>query len=203
MGLPRSRLLLDESPPDAPGDDALLVAQAKGGDARAFGLLYRRHVEAVYDFAAHRLSHREDAEDATQTVWLRVALSIHHCRDEAAFRGWLFAIARNVVTDKLRTRRVPTMTLADGLEITDPAALPEELAVRGAQVGELRAARARCLDNPERELYDLLAQDLTYAEIATALDRRVNAVRTRYWRLLAKLRRCLGIRAKGAGRGAL
>ena len=56
--------------------------------------------------------------------------------------------------------------------------------------------------NGERELYDLLVQDLTYAEIAIALDRRINAVRTRYWRLLDKLRFCLGLLTKGGGHEA-
>jgi RNA polymerase sigma factor (sigma-70 family) len=131
-----------------------------------------------------------------------VAQSIHQCREGAAFRGWLFAIARNAVADELRARRFPTTSLADEFDAVDPAMPPEEVAIRAAQQGELRAARARCLDDGERELYDLLAQDLTYAEIAAALGRRVNAVRTRYWRLLDKLRRCLGVLGKGGGRVA-
>jgi RNA polymerase sigma-70 factor (ECF subfamily) len=195
---------LDEAPPEDPGgSDALLVGLAKGGDTAAFGTLYHRHVEAVYDFAAHRLGHREDAEDATQTVFLRVAQSLPSCRDDEAFRGWLFAIARNVVTDKLRARMVPTATLSDHPEIEDAATPPDDLAIQAAQRSELRDARDGCLNEAERELYDLLAQDLTYAEIAAALNRRINAVRTRYWRLLDKLRWCLGLRAKGANHGVL
>jgi RNA polymerase sigma-70 factor (ECF subfamily) len=184
---------------DSGGSDAELVAQARQGDARAFGLLYRRHVNAVYDFSAHRLGHREDTEDATQTIFLRAAQSLQQCRDDEAFVGWLFAIARNDVTDKLRSRRAPAAPLTEDLEVEDPASPPEELAIQSSQRTELREARARCLNDAERELYDLLVQDLTYAEIAIALDRRINAVRTRYWRLLDKLRACLRLLTKGGG----
>jgi RNA polymerase sigma factor (sigma-70 family) len=200
MDLPRNRLRTNAALLEDPGgSDAALVAQAKHGDAWAFGLLYRRHVVAVYDFAAHRLGHREDAEDATQTVFMSAAQSIHRCRDDDAFVGWLFAIARNVVTDKLRTRRKPTVALTEDLQVEDSVSPPDEMAILSTQRGELREARARCLNDAERELYDLLVQDLTYAEIAVALDRRVAAVRTRYWRLLDKLRICLGLFAKGGG----
>lgn len=203
MDLPRNRLQSWMPPPqDLGGSDAELVARAKHGDASAFGLLYRRHVNAVYNFAAHRLGHREDAEDATQTVFLRAAQSLGQCRNDDAFVGWLFAIARNVVTDKLRTRRARMAPWNDDLEVEDPAAPPDELAIRASQRGELRDARARCLTDAERELYDLLVQDLTYAEIAVALGRRINAVRTRYWRLLDKLRACLGLLATGGGHEA-
>ncbi|HEY7030064.1 MAG TPA: sigma-70 family RNA polymerase sigma factor [Thermomicrobiales bacterium] len=203
MGLLRNRPQTSAPPPQDPGgSDAELVAQARQGDTRAFGLLYRRHVDAVYDFAAHRLAHREDAEDATQTIFLRAAQSLQQCRDDDAFAGWLFAIARNVVTDKLRSRRAPTAPWTEDLEVADPASPPDELAIQSTQRTELREARARCLNDAERELYDLLVQDLTYAEIAVALDRRINAVRTRYWRLLDKLRSCLGLLAKGGGHEA-
>ncbi|HVL25162.1 MAG TPA: sigma-70 family RNA polymerase sigma factor, partial [Thermomicrobiales bacterium] len=121
-------------------------------------MLYRRHVDRVYDFAARRLGQREDAEDATQTVFLRVAQSLHQCRSDDAFTGWLFAIARNVVTDMLRSRRTRTMSLDEEPEIEDPDPPPDDVVVRSAQGSELRMARAHCLNETERELYDLLVQ---------------------------------------------
>jgi hypothetical protein len=49
--------------------DAVLVAQAKQGDAQAFALLYRRYLDRIYDFAAHRLESEEAAEDVAQAVF--------------------------------------------------------------------------------------------------------------------------------------
>jgi RNA polymerase sigma-70 factor (ECF subfamily) len=92
--------------PDDPGDtDAVLVSQARQGDAQAFALLYRRYVANVYDFARNRLGSREAAEDATQTIFLRAYGSLKSCRDDERFAGWLFAISRNVVIDSWRARQ--------------------------------------------------------------------------------------------------
>jgi RNA polymerase sigma-70 factor, ECF subfamily len=201
MGLLRNRPQPYVPPPEDPGgSDAVLVAQAKQGDARAFGLLYRRYLDQVYDFAAHRLDSREAAEDATQTVFMRAVASLKDCRDETVFAGWLFAIARNVITDHYRVRRYPTAPLDDAPDVEDPAESPEDLAVRVDQERELREARERCLNPGERELFDLRLQGLSDQEIATALGRGYGAIRTAQYRLVHKLRECLGVvaRAKGA-----
>jgi RNA polymerase sigma-70 factor, ECF subfamily len=203
MGLLRNRPPTSEPPPQDPGgSDAQLVAQARQGDARAFALLYRRYLDQVYDYAAHRLDGREAAEDATQTIFLRAVTSLKDCRDETVFAGWLFAIARNVVTDHYRARRHATEPLDDAPEVEDPAASPEDLAVRADQERELREARERCLTPGERELFDLRLQGLSDQEIATALGRGYGAVRTAQYRLVQKLRECLGVaaRVKGARR---
>jgi RNA polymerase sigma-70 factor, ECF subfamily len=201
MGLLRNRPPTSAPPPQDPGgSDAELVAQARQGDARAFALLYRRYLDQVYDYAAHRLDGREAAEDATQTIFLRAVTSLKDCRDETVFAGWLFAIARNVVTDHYRARRHATEPLDGAPDLEDPAASPEDLAIRADQERELREARERCLNPGERELFDLRLQGLSDQEIATALGRGYGAIRTAQYRLVQKLRECLGVaaRAKGA-----
>jgi RNA polymerase sigma-70 factor (ECF subfamily) len=84
---------------------AALVARAKRGDSEAFGELYDHYVGQVYAYVAVRLSNQEVAEDATQTIFVRALHSIASCRDDAGFAGWLFAIARNIVTDHYRANR--------------------------------------------------------------------------------------------------
>jgi DNA-directed RNA polymerase specialized sigma24 family protein len=82
-----------------------LVARAKDGDGEAFGQLFDHYVGEVYAFVAVRLVDRQTAEDVTQTIFVRALQSLASCRDDAAFPGWLFAIARNIVTDTYRSNR--------------------------------------------------------------------------------------------------
>jgi RNA polymerase sigma-70 factor (ECF subfamily) len=183
--------------PDAIGDRgagvpvALLVVRAKAGDGDAFAQLYRRYLDDVYAFVAARLSNRQAAEDATQTIFFRAMQSLPTCRDDAAFPGWLFAIARNVVTDTYRSHRSRSEPWDDALDPEDPGASPEEVAVQRDDARTLAVARERCLSAPERELFDLLLTDMNDKQIAQALGRTHGAVRTAHWRLLAKLRECL------------
>jgi RNA polymerase sigma-70 factor (ECF subfamily) len=167
------------------------VARAKAGDGDAFAQLYRRYLDDVYAFVAARLSDRQAAEDATQTIFFRAMQSLPTCRDDAAFPGWLFAIARNVVTDTYRSHRSRSEPWDDALDPEDPGASPEEVAVQRDDARTLAVARERCLSAPERELFDLLLTDMNDKQIAQALGRTHGAVRTAHWRLLAKLRECL------------
>jgi RNA polymerase sigma-70 factor (ECF subfamily) len=183
---------------DAIGDRAVgvpvarLVARAKEGDGEAFALLYRRYLDEVYGFVTARISNREAAEDATQTIFFRAMQSLHTCRDDAAFPGWLFAIARNVVTDAYRAHRFRSEPWDDTLDPEDTGASPEEAAVQRDDARMLAEARERCLSAPERDLFDLLLTDMNDKQIAEALGRSHGAVRTAHWRLLTKLRECLG-----------
>ena len=168
-----------------------LVARAKQGDGEAFAQLYRRYLDEVYGFVAARLSDRQAAEDATQTIFFRAMQSLETCRDDTAFPGWLFAIARNVVTDTYRSHKFRPEAWDESFDPEDPTASPEEVAVQRDDARALANARERCLSAPERDLFDLLLTDMNDKQIAQALGRTHGAVRTAHWRLLAKLRECL------------
>jgi RNA polymerase sigma-70 factor (ECF subfamily) len=170
---------------------AALVLEAKRGDGDAFAALYRHYLPEVYGFVAARLADREAAEDATQAIFLRALQSLESCRDEAAFPGWLFAIARNVVTDRYRANRFRPEALGVTFDSEDPTPLPEEVAIQRDDAHTLWEARERCLSEGERDLFDLLLTDMNDKQIAVALGRSHGAVRTAHWRLLSKLRECL------------
>ncbi|HEY6057870.1 MAG TPA: sigma-70 family RNA polymerase sigma factor, partial [Candidatus Limnocylindrales bacterium] len=82
-----------------------LVAEAKAGDADAFGQLFDHYHDPVYRYVASRVNRPTDAEDLTQTVFVKAleALSRYESRG-VPFGGWLFRLARNAVIDFVRTR---------------------------------------------------------------------------------------------------
>lgn len=169
-----------------------MVARAKTGDREAYTVLYRRYREEVFRYALARLRQRETAEDATQAIFIRALTAMPTCRENAAFAGWLFAIARSIVNDHLRALRHQTDALPEEADWIDPSPGPEEDALRGEAQRILLAAREKCLTERDRELFDLLLTELNDKQIAIALGRGHGAVRTAHWRLLAKLRDCLG-----------
>src|SRR5215211_7377539 len=120
----------------APGDRLAsavvveLVVRAKRGDGEAFADLYDHYVEEVYAFVAVRLSDQEAAEDMTQTIFVRALHSLASCREDAAFPGWLFAIARNMVTDSYRAHQFRAEPLEATFDAEDPALSPEELVLQ-------------------------------------------------------------------------
>src|SRR5690348_16047655 len=91
-------------PETAADDDAAIVVRAKR-DRESFAELYLRYVAAVYRYCYHRLGDRAAAEDSTSQVFTKALTTLPGHRDDCAFRGWLFAIAHNVVVDSYRARR--------------------------------------------------------------------------------------------------
>jgi RNA polymerase sigma-70 factor (ECF subfamily) len=208
MGLLRARAPARPTQREELGgaSDATLVARAQLGDRPAFAELYRRHVGAIYDFCAHRLSGREAAEDATQAVFMRAIGALPECKHPDAVRAWLFGIARHVVLDAYRANRrgagAVSLDLAPNpaADLEDRSPSPERLALAAEEHGRVRRARAH-LTPDERELLDLLQQELTDKEIAEILGRRHGAIRTAHWRLRRKLRALLGDAGPDAGPG--
>lgn len=184
------------APPDTDGEPAL-VARAKR-DREAFAELYRRYVDRVYRYCYHRLGSREEAEDATSAVFLRALAALPTCRDDA-FRGWLFAIAHNVVTDRYRSRR-PAVALAKAGELIDWRLGPEDLALAADDARAVRALLAQ-LTADQRRVLELRLAGLTDAEIGAVLGRGRGAVRATQFRAVSRLRALLGVKETGYADG--
>src|ERR687885_3074085 len=71
-----------------------LVARASQGDVEAFTKLVRANSSLVYRVAL-RILGDEDAQDASQEVWVRVWRNIKGFRGESAFSTWLYRITVN------------------------------------------------------------------------------------------------------------
>ena len=91
------------APATEAGDEPLLVARARDGDARAFEQLYRRHADRVFGLCI-RLCHgdRARAEQSTQDAFVRAWEKLDSFRGEAQFGTWLHRITVNVVLGEHR-----------------------------------------------------------------------------------------------------
>ena len=164
-----------------------LVARAKA-DREAFGPLYARYADRVYWYAFHRLGNREAAEDATSRTFEKALVALDTCRDDR-FRAWLFALARNTVTDALRDHR-PAFSLDAAFTVADRRPSPAELVQEHEAHQRIRALLAR-LPEGQRQIVELRLSGLTGAEIARVLGRTQVAVRVSQLRAYQRLRRIL------------
>src|SRR6188474_2918136 len=86
-----------------------------GGDRSAFEELYRRYVRAVLGLALRRIGDRGRAEDATQDAFVAIWRSARtYDPRRGAGAPWLYAVARNAITDGLRKTPEATAELQDG-----------------------------------------------------------------------------------------
>ena len=85
---------------------ARAVARAKSGDDDAIRFLYLRYKDNVYGYVLSILRDAHEAEDVTQTVFMKLISAIHRYEPrEVPFTAWILKVARNVALDSLRQRR--------------------------------------------------------------------------------------------------
>lgn len=87
-------------------DVPLLAKRAQAGSIEAFDVLVRRYEDSIFRYLVRSLGNREDALDYKQQVFLKVWLNLASLQNMAYFSTWLFSIARNLVRDYWRAKKV-------------------------------------------------------------------------------------------------
>ena len=184
---------------------AELMRRAASGEDAAFESLVRHFEGMVYSFALQSLRRREDAEDATQEVFLKLWRTLGTWRDEASVKTYIMRIARNTVIDMIRRRNSrPTDSLTveddDGEESqldiadTDTSSNPAADYARREQIEEVRRAIDE-LPPDHREIIILRdINGLSYDEIAEATGLYPGTVKSRLSRARNNLKEILKTR---------
>ena len=108
----------DRSESEAAGEDASDVAAAASGDVRAFERVYRRHVARIHTTAARMLG-AEEADDATQDVFVRAWQRLGQFRGDSAFGTWLFRLAINVILSRREVVATRARRHVDDADLVD------------------------------------------------------------------------------------
>jgi RNA polymerase sigma-70 factor, ECF subfamily len=174
-----------------------VIERARGHDAEALGEIYRRHVRRVFGLCRYMLDSRENAEDATSEVFLKVQRSIGSYDGSIPFHRWLLRVAGNQCIDAVRRRRRGRRVIVeveDEAVVTDPAGLepsPLGALLSAEERVQVRDAIARLPDNYRVPLVLRYYGELSYDEIAQQLNLERNHVAALLFRAKQELRRRL------------
>jgi RNA polymerase sigma-70 factor (ECF subfamily) len=121
------------------------IARARSGDAEAWGELYREFAPAIFRFCRRSLPSREDAEDATMEIFMKLKGKLTQYDQSRSFSAWLYKVAANHCWDMLRRRKI-----RQDKETGDVESLP--------------------LENPDPNQLDRLIEEHTSEQVRQALD---------------------------------
>ncbi|HYI24685.1 MAG TPA: sigma-70 family RNA polymerase sigma factor [Thermomicrobiales bacterium] len=158
-------------------------------DPAAFAPLYERHAPAIYRFVHRRTGDPDTADDLTAQIFVRAIERIdrYRTRPNATFRSWLFAIARNMVTDTWRRQR-PQVQLNPAIDtLTDRDPDPEALAIAGDEYAALCAV-LDTLPDSQRAIVEFRLAGLTTREIMATMGMSEPAVKSAQTRAYRRLR---------------
>lgn len=157
--------------------DGELITRSADGDRDAFEVLYRRYSRPVFGLALRRLGDRGRAEDAVQETFAAIWRSARTYKpDRGAGAPWLYAIARNAIVDRSRSRNDVPDEIPDS---PSPDLGPDERAE--ASYISWRVHRAlEDLPENEREVIELAYYgNLSQSEVADYLNIPLGTVKTR------------------------
>ena len=166
-----------------------LVARARQGDASAFGRLYEHYLDGIYRYIYYRVSDHNEAEDLTETVFLRAWEALPRFRPgKGTWRAWLYRIAHNIVVDRYRTHKANASLDEIHDQRDDDTPTPEYVAEADLEIERLSVALNRLAPRLQEVVLQRFVNGLSHAETARVMGLRAGHVRVLQHRALKEMR---------------
>lgn len=171
-------------------DDIQLLKTAQGGDADAFGELYERYAPRVFRYLYAHLGNRQDAEDLTEEVFLRVWRTLPKYQEQGVpFLAFLFRVAHNALIDYYRHGSRPGQEVSiEEMALTEHGPGPGEAVMTLLEHQQLRQTLMKMREDYRTVLVLRFLSELTPMETAQVMGRSAVAVRVLQHRALTALR---------------
>lgn len=171
-------------------EEVALINAAKT-DPEAFGLLYERYVERIFNYIYFRVGGTGDAEDLTAKVFFKALRNIGGYRHMGLpFSAWLYRIAHNLVANYHRDRfKIQEISIENLIvEDTNRSSAPEHM-METKQENDFLMSLVNDLSSQKRELIILkYVQKLSNEEIGQIFGKTEGAIKSLYHRTLVELK---------------
>lgn len=168
------------------------MQRAKCGDEHAFTCLVKAYQDKVFSMAFYMTKNRQDAEDVTQEVFLKLWRTLGTYRGDASPQVWILQIAKHTCYDYLKTRgrreTEPLYYEHDGQEVERPLPTTPEQSdpAKAAEQNERREQITQALMQLPPEQREVLIlhymQGLSYEQIARLAGQTQGTIKSRAFR---------------------
>ena len=182
-------------------EQMLVIRITKEKDTEAFSELYDLYIERMYRFVAFKVSKREEAEDITGDVFLRVweylTRSANDEKHIRSFRGLIYQIARNAIIDHYRKQasrqEYPLESMEDvqGQSSMELMTEVDNLLDTQAQMQHLARAIKKMKLEYQEIVFLRYTKGLSTAEIAHILGKKKTAIRVTLHRAMNVLKKII------------
>jgi RNA polymerase sigma factor (sigma-70 family) len=183
-----------DAAPEACASDAEVIC-ASQADPELFATIFDRHADEIHRYAARRLGQQAAADVVSEVFLAAFRNRGRYQADRADARPWLYGIATNVISQQLRAegRRAHLLAAAPPPARVDFPADDIGDRISAERLRPLMFDVLSGLDAADRELVLLVAwAELSYEQVAQALQIPLGTVRSRLHRVRAKVRRAMG-----------
>ena len=182
-------------------EDDYLIKRAQEGDQASFNALIRKHEVRAYHYAYRLTRNTEEAADIVAEGFLRVYNALGNFKGQSAFTTWLYRILTNCFLDiRKREKARPSVSLEASLQtaegeverqVEDHRPTPDLRLERDERERGVEAAVGMLPEYQRAMIVMYHAEDMSYEEIAAALDLPIGTVKSRLNRARLNLRELL------------
>lgn len=180
-------LQLNEFPIAANVDDTMIKRLATVDRGMAVDLVVRKYRDRLFNHAVYVLKDYQEAFDVTQEVFIKAMRERRFFDDDFKMKAWMFRVTSNLCFNMVRDRRRRGAILETFPQprATEPDQL--DLVFADERQETILAAMDRLTSNHRQILSLRYYRDMSYAEIAEALDIKLGTVMSRLSRAKGKL----------------
>jgi len=161
-------------------EETVWIQRTLAGDQEAFTCLVKAYQTAVYNLAYRMLGNTVEAEDAAQETFLKAYTRLNTYDSGRKFSSWLLAIASHHCIDRLRQRRLDWLSLDElpPWRWLSNSKRPEEVVIQSEEHGEVRQLLDQLPPHYRAAVILRYWHDLSYREIAEALETTESSVKS-------------------------
>jgi RNA polymerase sigma-70 factor (ECF subfamily) len=178
--------------------DGQLVEDLRRGSKAAFVALYDRHKLKVYQYCVRMMKDRSEAEDAVQSVFLRLYERANQIDCPDKVRCWLYCVARNYCLTRMHSRALAAAVESESTGAMQDTTLIDQMDERQNGFAPLVHRGIARLSPELREVIILREfQELSYKEIAEIISANESTVKFRLFTARRKLSELLYPKLRG------
>ena len=172
-------------------NDQILVERVQAGDKRAFDLLVIKYQSRIINVIGRYLRDPVESMDLAQEAFIKAYRALPNFRGESAFYTWLYRIAINTAKNHLvaQSRRPPSDDIEateaeqyEGTSALKETATPESMMLRDEIQNVIFSAIETLPEDLRTAITLRELEDMSYEEIAEAMDCPIGTVRSRIFR---------------------
>lgn len=170
-------------------DDIHIIKEVLGGKSEQFEHILDRYSGQVFNLIAHIVPCKEDAEELTQDVFIKVFRLLSTFKEESSFSTWIYRIATNTALSAARKMKHDTLHLDDAAYSNIPEEIIDEALDNDSEEQLQRLSDAiEMLRADERALITLYyINEKPIAEVASVLGLTASNVKIKLHRIRKKL----------------
>lgn len=168
--------------------DIELINQCLDGKQEAFAEIVSRYKKLVYSVVYNMINDKQDINDISQEVFIRLYKSMDKYNPEYKFSTWTVRITTNYCLDVLRKKKVESVPIDEAIGLAGSEDTPEVQYISKERSERIRQAVASLPDKYRVPIILFHQNGLSYEEITKVLNEPMSIIKNRLYRARLLLR---------------